>query len=279
MSWNTSAATAITPEQIAQLITLPVEQASVALGVSTIIASNDVRTRIPRLTADPAAAWVAEGAEIGASDPTVDDITVTPSKLAGLNVVSNELAADSSPAAQQLVGAGLARDIAKKLDAAFFGKKGSDPVRPAGLEDLTGFTPVDAGEAWANLDPFEDAKIAAEGLGLKVTNFVANPADVLALSKLKESSTSNRGLLTPDATAATNRTIAGVPLLVSSAVTAGTIWGIPAERSVIVRRQDVSLATDTSAYFTSDRTAIRATLRIGFAFPQPAALVKIKLSA
>jgi len=274
---TTSDVKSITPDQIAQLITLPVQAASVAAQVSTLMETNATRTQLPMITGDPSAAWVAEGEEIGPSDPTVDDIIVTPSKIAGLTIITNELAADSSPAAIGIVGDGLSRDIAKKIDAAFFGSKGASLIQPAGLEDLLGVTAVDAGAAWANLDPFAEAIANAEGLGLTVDTFVANPADALLLAQLKETTGSNKPLLGSDPTSPTRRTLQGVELRTSPAVTAGTVWGIPRVRAVMVRRQLVELAVDRSAYFTSDRTAIRATMRLGFGFPQPDAIQKITL--
>jgi HK97 family phage major capsid protein len=278
MSVSLSNISAITPDQIESLIVQPVTKASVAMQVATVINTGATDTRIPRVMSDPTAAWVAENAEIGASDPTVDDIVITPAKLAGLTVLSNESVADSNPAAASIVGDGLTRDIAKKIDIAFFGAKGGDAVRPAGLEDLVGFNLVDPGTAWADLDPFAEAIADAEGLGLAVNAFVANPADALILAQLKESGTSNRPLLGADPTSATRRLLQGVPLLVSSAVTVGTVWGLPTLRAVVVRRNDVDLQIDKSAYFTSDRTAIRAIMRVGFGFPHAAAIQKIKLS-
>ena len=140
-----------------------------------------------------------------------------------------------------------------------------------------GVSAVDAGADWANLDPFAAALANAEGFGLAVDSFVANPADALILATLKESASSQRALLTPDPTQPSKRLIQGVPLFVSSAVTPGTVWGIPRVRAILVRRNDVDLAVDRSAYFTSDRTAIRATMRVSFAFPHAAAIQKISL--
>jgi hypothetical protein len=42
-----------------------------------------------------------------------------------------------------------------------------------------------------------------------------------------------------------------------------------------VVRQDAQVESDRSVFFTSDRVAVRATLRVGFGFPSPAAIVKI----
>jgi hypothetical protein len=69
----------------------------------------------------------------------------------------------------------------------------------------------------------------------------------------------------------------GVRLLTSPGVTEGSVWGIPKVRAILVRRTAVDLQVDKSAYFTSDRTAIHATMWDGFAFPHPAAIQKIAL--
>lgn len=179
---------------------------------------------------------------------------------------------------EQVVGQGLARDIARKVDAAFFGTRGASPVTPAGLGDLTGVNAVAGPAAWADVDPFLEAIYAAEGVGATVGAFVANPADALALAQLKESAGSNRTLLTPDATQPARRLLAGIPLLTSPGVAAGTVWGIPADRALVAVRQDAELTVSTDAYFGSDQTAVRAILRIAFAFPHAAAIQKITLT-
>lgn len=269
----------ISPDAISALITLPVERESIAAQVATVIPTTATRTHIPLVTADPSASWVEEGAEIGASDPTIDDVVVEPAKIAGLTVITNELAADTSPAAAGIVGSGLSRDIARKIDVAFFGSKGASTVQPDGLGDLAGVTSVAAGTAWANLDPFAEAIANGEGLSAPITAFVANPADALILATLKETSTSNKPLLSPDPTQPTRRLLHGIALFVSPGVAEGTIWGIPKDRTFLVRRNDVDLQVDRSAYFTSDRTAIRATMRVAFAFAHAAAIQKIALGA
>jgi hypothetical protein len=50
----------------------------------------------------------------------------------------------------------------------------------------------------------------------------------------------------------------------------------PTDRFVL--RQDASVVTDTSVYFTSDRVAVRATLRVSFGFTYPAAVVKVTIT-
>lgn len=97
----------------------------------------------------------------------------------------------------------------------------------------------------------------------------------LELSTLKEGQGSNRRLLIPDATQAGARLVEGVPLHVSKAVTPGEIWGIDQTQALTVIRQDAKIVADRSAFFTSDRVAIRATMRVGFAFISPTGVIKI----
>lgn len=267
----------LTPDQVTDLLIRPAFEMSVAAQVASLITTSSSTTRFPVVAADPSAAWVAEGGEIAVSDASLTEIDVTPSKLAGLTIATRELVEDSDPSAAEVVGQGLARDIARKLDAAFFGALPSPA--PAGLAALTGVTPVSAGANWTNVDPFVDALAAAEGVNATLTAFVANPADLVLLSKIKQGTGSQVPLLTADPTAPARRVIFGVPLLVSPAVTAGTVWGVPRDRAFLVSREDATVVTDYSVFFTSDRVAIRATMRVGFGFPHPAALVRITKGA
>lgn len=270
---TTSDGALLAPEQVADLLVVPVVEESIAAQVATVVTTGSTSYRIPYVAEDPAAAWVAEGAEIVPDNLDTDEVTVTPPKVAGLTVISRELAEDSDPAAAEQVGAGLARDIARKIDAAFFGSTTTNG--PDGLESLTTSTASETGTEWKNADPFVAAVFTAAGEGATLTAFVANPADAKVLATLKAGTGSNVPLLQPDPTAPLRSIIAGVPLFVSSAVTAGTVWGIPKDRVFVVIRDDTRIEVDNSVYFTSDRVAVKATMRVGIGYPQPLAIVKI----
>src|SRR6478672_680441 len=199
-STTVTASAILTPDQVASLVVLPLISQSVAMRASTVVQTGSHQLRVPRVTADPQAAWTAEGAEIAVTDPTVDEVDIVPKKLAGLTVITNELAADSSPAALQVVGDGLVRDLARKTDQAFFANTTTNG--PAGLLSITP-TAADAGDAWANLDAFEFAKSNAEQHNTVVDTFVANPATALKIATLKQFGTagSNVALLQPDPSA------------------------------------------------------------------------------
>lgn len=341
------------PEDVGALVVQPVAAASVAMQVATIVTTDSPSYRIPIITADSTAGWYAEGAAITPSDATTDEVDVVPLKVAGLTVISRELANDSSPAAATQVGESLARDIARRIDQAFFanttsnGPSGLLSISPSvvdtraatALPSVTGTastnkvnstshglangdvvifsaltggaglavdtpyfvvskaandfevsltaggaaidftTDVSAATAYkrvlTNLDPFAEAIAKAELAGAVVNSFVLNPADLLALSVLKKATGSNEPLLGSDPTQPTKRFALGIPLIPSTAVRAGTVWGIPKDRVFIVVRQDATLDVDTSAYFASDSVGVRATMRVGFGFAHPAAVVRL----
>jgi HK97 family phage major capsid protein len=85
---------------------------------------------------------MAEGEKIDIDVPDRQELAVEPKKLAGLTVVSNELASDSDPSAMEVVGQGLARDLQLRLGSAFFGNTVTNG--PSGLLSLNDFQEVDA---------------------------------------------------------------------------------------------------------------------------------------
>ena len=261
------------PNEIGALVTEPVRRASAALRVASVVTTTANEYRLPVVQGDAGAAWTAEGSEIDATDAAFDEIIVRPSKVAGLSVISRELAEDSSPSAQQLVGDGLAQSIATRLDTAFFGNTTSNA--PDGLLSVAGVQYVDTTGGITNTDPFAEALSLAETVGARITAFVAHPNDVLTLSKVKKLTGSNEPLLGYDASQPTQRQILGVPLIPSPAVTEGDVWAIPGDKVVIVLREDVSLTVDPSAYFKFDSIGVRATMRVGWAFPHAAAIVRL----
>lgn len=270
MSTTTDAAI-LRPEDVGPLVVQPVAAESVALQVATVVTTGSTSYRIPIVTADSTAGWYAEGATITASDTSTDEVSVLPKKVAGLTVISRELAADSSPEAAKMIGEALARDIAKKIDAAFFANTTANG--PSGLLSIT-YTPVDTAGSIANLDVFADAISEADQVGATITAFVAHPDDCNTLAKLKKATGSNEPLLASDPTMPSKKLIFGVPLLPSPAVAAGTIWGVPKSRVFVVVREGTTLDVDRSAYFASDSVGVRAVMRVGFGFPHEAALVR-----
>lgn len=285
---TTSQPRAFLNSAVGNLIVRPLQAQSVALRAATMVRVDEAANsfRVPIISEDPAVAWLSEGQEITASDAKLAEDASPFYKLGGLTNISSEFLADSSPAVAEIVTKGLARSLALKLDAAFLGKRGTDTKAPRGLGDIDGVNVIQAGAKITSLDPFVEAVYAASKAGgATLSAFVANPDTGLAIAKLKEKDGSNRALLQSDptkgdptteaGTVTPAATIAGVPLWITPSCPAGVLWGIPKDSVVVAVRKDITLDKDSSVYFTSDVTAVRALARVTTCFGYPAAIQKV----
>lgn len=279
MAFLTSSGGAILrPEEVAALIIQPVQELSAALQVTSVLSTMSHEMRIPIVKSDVSSSWTPEGSDITAQDPTVDELVVVPKKLAALTLISNEQANDTTPGAVQLVGDSIARDLSRKIDAAFFGV--SVLNGPNGIAGVADVNVIDtAGNP--TIDDFVDAEYAILAAGAHVTSWCCNAATARDLAKLKKFTgtdvTSSEPLLQPDPTQAGRRTISGVPLVVvfGTAIPDGEVWGIDASRVISVLRDGATLAVDASFAFGKDSVAVRTTIRVGFGFPHGKAIAHL----
>lgn len=274
-STRTTQAPLLSEAQVAQLVVNPVMTTSAAGRLLTRLPVTGRSLRIPRVLEDPNAGWVAEGDEITIDDPTTDEIVVEPRKIAVISTITNELATDSNPSAANVIGAGLVRDISRKLDAALFAANTTNG--PAGLASLTGVQNATAASMDALPNAIVGASYAVEAANGTVTNWVCNPSDAARIANIKRAKDSNEPLLGGSVAEPTARSLFGTPLIVAAACPAGIMWGIDQRTAWCAIWDDATVEADHSVLFTSDRTAIRAKLRVGFAFAHPASIAKVTL--
>lgn len=267
---NSTLENAFTPEDYGTLIDTEVDAKSVAFQAATVVDTDKHQIRVPVLVSDPSTGWFAENTEITLIDPETDELVIVPTKVAGRTQISNEAAEDTDPAAASIIGMSLARDIAKKIDAAFFGNVVTNG--PSGLLSVSGVQVVDTAGVWTTLDHVHDAKSKAMAEGAELTHVVLAPDVALALAKAKTATGSNQGLLE---TVDDGIKLAGLIALVSPAVGAGNAWALDSSQVLTVRRKGTTLATSKDAAFGSDATQIRAVSRVGFGFANPAGIVRL----
>lgn len=274
--FDTTKTLALKGDQVESLLVGPVVDTSITTRITNVLRTTKHRVRFPKLVTDVTAHWTAEGDEITPSTPEFGEVTAETSKVAGLTIVTNEMLDDAEDYALNQIGDGLRRQIVGSIDKAFF-----TAVAAPAPQGLTSITPtvLDVGTELTNLDWAQEATALAASVGSTINHFVANPDDVLALALLKESTGSNRGLLQPNPAQPTISDINGIPLIASTDVTAGTIWGIPKDTVHTVVRKDAEVKSDGSVMFTSDRTAIRGVMRVGFAFTHEAGIIKVNHGA
>jgi HK97 family phage major capsid protein len=257
----------------------------------TVLETETDTLHVPKLTADAAAAWVAEAATISATDPTLSENIATPRKLAVLTQVSNELIADSNPRVLDVLFRNIFRSLGLKLDLGFYEGSGSAPeIR--GLKNVSGIQSVSMGTngaALTNLDPFADAIGLLEGENAEATAIVMHPRSWGALLKLKEqTSGNNKPLLQESAGSGSqgvDRRLYGVPVFLTSqlsitetqgsASNASSAYVYEAEEVIAVRRQEARVEVDRSRLFNTDQSEVRGILRWDVVVPNAKAICRI----
>jgi len=281
----------------------------------TVIDTHLSALKLPALSADPGASWTPEGAIINEIDPGAAYVTATPKKLAALVTASNEVLVDSSPAALGVLEHQLARSLSLGLDAGFFTGTGTG-AQIRGLKNVSGIQTLSMGTnggSLSNFDVFAQALGLLESANAYGPYaIVMHPAVWKDLLQIKElASNSNKPVLDWPAgiTSEVQKQIYGIPVHLSSQLatneTQGTannttsMWVYQPDQVVVVRRQPQDIvagrgiggnmltaslagdngaviAIDGGAFFTSDQTAIRATLRADMIVPNPQAVVRIQ---
>jgi HK97 family phage major capsid protein len=266
MTQATTAA-AFLPEDYGKLVDLAVQAKSIAANSATVFPTGKAKVNFPLWTADPAVGWYNELDTIAETDGSTGEVECIPSKTAGLTLVGNESVDDTDPAIADQIGAALANQIARAVDAAFFAD--TTTKGPNGLLSLTS-TAVDTGASLTNLDPFVQARYAALSHGSELTSWIVSPDTAEALSKLKVQSGSNQSLLQ---FVEDGIVVAGLPVLVTDQIDAATLfWGIPQAHVMFVQRSGTTVERFPNVQ--QDGTWLRAISRIGLAFLNPAGVVR-----
>jgi HK97 family phage major capsid protein/HK97 family phage prohead protease len=145
------------------------------LGVTMLTGLNGP-VAIPRQTGAPTAYWVAEKGTPTESNPTVDQVNLTPKTLGAYTEFSRKLVLQSSIDVEQMVRNELATVIALEIDrAALYGLGTSN--QPQGLKLVTGINTED----FANNQPTYAELVSME------TKVNADNADIGAMSYITNS--------------------------------------------------------------------------------------------
>jgi HK97 family phage major capsid protein len=256
----------------------------------TVINTERHQISLPSLTADSAASWVAEAGAIGETDPTGVTITVTPSKVAALTKFSRESADDSNPGVTEVIMRNLMQSIGLAVDKAAFEGTGASN-QPTGLKNTSGIvldntTMTTNGSTFASLDPILSALSTLEGNNADMSKAVIVMHSRSWGELLKIKATTGQYLLeSVQAGNAAARSIDGVPVFVSnqlsttetqgSSNTASSVYVFDASQVIAVRREGLRLEATKDAFFSNDQIGLRGIARIGFAVPNPLAVVRL----
>lgn len=262
---------------------------TVALKTNPTVVTTDKHSiTLPALTADAAANWVAEAGAISETDPTAQTVTVTPTKVAALTKYSREAADDSNPEVAALVMQNLARSIGLAVDLGFYYGSGSSN-QPVGLANTAGITTQfmgTNGAAPTNLDFLLTALSTLEQANADMSKavIVLHARTMNELFQLKDTQT--RYLMeSVSAGGATSRSIEGVPIFTSNqfplnetrgtGTTCSSAIAYDPSQVLFVKAHDVRLEASMHPFFSNDQIGLRAIARVGFAVPNPLAVVRV----
>lgn len=169
---TTAGAELVETDQRADLFINALAAATAVRGLgATVLSGLTGNVSIPRETASPTAAWVAENAAITSTDPDFDQVTLSPKHVGALSEWSRNMVLQSSPAIEGLLRQMLARNLAIAIDTAAI--KGGGSNEPTGVLATSGI----ATQAYA-------------------TSLFATAAEMVAKADIANVGTSRRSFLT-----------------------------------------------------------------------------------
>ena len=215
--------------------------------------------KVPRQTAGSSASWVGEGSPKPVSALAFDQITLGMTKLAGIVVITDELARASSPSAEAIVRQDLIDTIVQTMDRDFVdpANAGSANVKPASI--INGVTAVaasgtDADDLRADVKALF-AKFIAANLSLEGAVWIMPATQALGMSMMLNP------LGQPEfpGLTASGGTFFGLPVILSENVPANAGSGDPVvgagARIILVKASEVLLADDGQTLLDASREA------------------------
>lgn len=260
----------LTPEQSREIIAAAVEESAI-MRLAKRIELPGKGLSIPVVTGEPVADFVAETAEKPVSNATFSTKTMTPYKIAVIELFSNEFRRDYAGLYDELVRR-LPYALGKKLDQTVF--NGTAPG--TGFDVLTG-----AADADMETKPYEGLveaySIIAEG-GYAPTAWALSPAAEVVL--YGATGQDDRPLFLPSAADGSIGALLGAPVVRATNVYDGTadpkVLGIVGDwnqaRLGIVNDIELSISEEATVNTGSEQVnlwqrnmfAVRAEIEVGF---------------
>jgi len=224
---------------------------------------------IPKMTAGATGYWIAEGADLTESQPTLGQVTGTPHGVGALVDVSRLLLIQSTPDAEEMVRNEVLNRVMRTVQIAVFAGTGADG-QPSAITNATGINNPSVTQGtptYAELLGFPGAIMAdnAEADGQKW----AMTAEVWA----KLAATATNGAGSPLAIDATARKLVGFDYETTEDLPANSLWfGNWASVVLGVWGTGIDIATTDSRLFASGGLTVRALQYVDVMVRQGAAL-------
>jgi HK97 family phage major capsid protein len=242
--------------------------------------------QFPRRTGGTTAAWIDENVAITASDPTMNQVTLTAKKVTGAVVVASELLQDSIVSIADFIATELGLSLANAVEAAAWSGNPANAPGVAGLvTSHTGGLLASSGATYAASlvtgagdTPEEITKANLLAMMAAVAQhsragakwFVSPYFFATCMQSLDLNQGGSVGL-----SQGMGLTFLGSPVVLTDRLPAGAdstgvvmaLYGNMANSSYYGVRQSIEIASSDQVNFLSDQTVIRAVARVAIAHP------------
>lgn len=238
---------------------------------------------IPRLTGSSQTGWVAENGVIGESDPTFDNVALTPRHVASLTSYSRNLLLQSSPQIESLMRSDLAAQIAEAIDKAVL-DGGANANEPTGVNRQAGVTAIQtAGSGVVTEDDILAILAALEAENAAATGFAVSTGAASALRKLRDGQGRVLGTLKGVGASATMLELpAGITSLLPAFATGATAVLAGNWSDVLVGAWgSVEIVSNPygDKYFERASVGVRAIATVDIAIRRPKSFAKLTVKA
>lgn len=279
----------LSPEDVRNIITVPLQKASVILNSGVNIIDSHGPVRIPTYTGHTDPAWHGENELISETEPTFGEVLLLDPRIKSvksLHRYSNELARQSISETAAAIQDRMVADTAGKLDDTFIAGNGA-PVdgyrtQPLGILSMTG-TQAMTGVGTPTIDHLHDAEALALGAEVDPTKlkWIMHSRDFVGIRKLKDNS--GRYLVQPDVTQAGAYQLLGHPVIVTNRVPKTGTGGVDTaivlfdpSKITVVRDLAPSVTLLTETFGEYDQQALRVVARYDQAPVNPEAIVVLR---
>lgn len=248
MAASTVTASELTAEQVQRILVAPLADQSVFLAAGPRIFDSASPVRIPKMggpITDPG--WTGENELIPERDVTFDEVTLLPSTMKSVKVLtrfSNELARQSVVSLDAALKDRLVRDVADKLDSQLLSASGDGITTPRGLFAYAG-TQTLAVNGPLTLDNLLDAEglVLAANVNVAAVRWLITSGDFVGLRKTKD--TTGQYIVQPNVAAGAGYTLLGHPVTVTNRLP-NTTGATPTGRAALVDFSQIAVARDVA---------------------------------
>jgi HK97 family phage major capsid protein/HK97 family phage prohead protease len=232
------------------------EQMVVGRAGVDIISGLQGDVQIPRGVTDSVASWIAENADAPQSDPTFDQITLSPETLASYSVFSRKMMLQSQPDADVRIRGALMFSQAKGLSAAVINGSGTSNV-PQGIIGATGVAALEYANgstpSFSDLVDLEGALLEEDAPQQSLAYMLPG---ALASTLKKTQVVTGQADMVFKTTGPGQGTINGLPAFISNLIPAGTVVFGNWREVLIGLWSGIDVTVDPYTYATSGKIQI-----------------------